>query len=434
MHGILNESLNLSLSLSVNKLSFSVTFKFRTLHRQMASTSQKRNRRHVALIIETSRAYGRGVLRGISTFVRQNSRWSVRLQDRGLNDPLPDWMTRWQLDGVIARIETIQLADKLKRLKLPVVNLSAMAPDNRFPTIDTDDTTVAELAFAHFAERGFRSVAFCGYPGARWSDRRRNRFIDLAKEAGVVCHEFKPGRRRVTQPKPETLALEMSGLVQERKLIEWLQTLPVPTGIMAANDLRGRQLLGLCRELDIAVPDQLSVLGVDNDELLCNLTDPPLSSIAPDCERIGMNAASVLDRMMSRPRSRPADELISAVGVATRKSTDVLAIDEPLIVRAVRYIREHACDGIGVPDILRVIPLSRSKLEQGFKQHLGRTPKAELLRIQLLRAKELLLATDLPLPEISQRCGFRHPEYFNTLFREKIGQPPGRFRRRAAVP
>lgn len=425
----MTDSLLLSLSLSVNKLSFYVTRLTRIIDRHMAAKSRQRTRRHVALIIETSRAYGRGVLRGISQFVRQNPKWSVRLQDRGLNDPLPDWMTRWQLNGVIARIETEELAATLKRLNLPIVNLSAMAPDESFPTIDTDDAMVADWAFAHFAERGFRSLAFCGYPGAKWSDLRRDRFLSLARESRIECHEFAPVRRRAQQRKPETLALEMSGLVSERKLIDWLQSLPATTGILAANDLRGRQILGLCQELDIPVPDQLSVLGVDNDELLCDLTDPPLSSITPDCERIGLRAAAALDAMMNRPRHRPTDELIPPVGIATRKSTDVLAIDEPLIVRAVQFIRDHACEGIGVPDILRHVPLSRSKLERGFKQHLGRPPKAEILRLQLEQARQLLLETDLPLPEISAKCGFRHPEYFNAVFREKNGKPPGRFRR-----
>ena len=279
----------------------------------MSAKPRQRTRRHVALIVETSRAYGRDVLRGISQFVRQNPKWSVRLQDRGLNDPLPDWLTRWQLDGVIARAETSGLATALARLNLPVVNLSAMAPDDRFPTIDTDDTAVADLAFNHFAERGFRTLAFCGYPGAKWSDIRRDRFLSLARKAKIECNEFAPIRKPAKPRKPETLALETSGLVQERELIEWLQHLPATTGLFAANDLRGRQILGLCRELDIAVPDQISVLGVDNDELLCDLTDPPLSSIAPDCERIGMRAAAVLEKMMNRRRLRPTDELISPV-------------------------------------------------------------------------------------------------------------------------
>lgn len=395
----------------------------------MSARPKSRHRRHVALIVETSRAYGRNVLRGISKFVRQDPRWSVRLQDRGLNDPLPDWLMRWQLDGVIARVETAELAEALLRLKLPVINLSAMSPVDHFPTIDTDDTAVAKMAFAHFAERGFRNLAFCGYAGAKWSDMRRNQFLSMAEDSQIECHEFIPQKRRPRQRKPETLALETSGLVQERRLIAWLKSLPAPTAILAGNDLRGRQILGLCRELDIAVPDQLSVLGVDNDELLCDLTDPPLSSIAPDCERIGLNAASALDAMMNRPRHRPTNEFIPPIGIATRKSTDALAIDEPLIVRAVQFIREHACEGIGVPDILRNVPLSRSKLERGFKQHLGRAPKAEILRLQIERAKELLRGTDLQLPEISNRCGFRHPEYFNALFREKNGMPPGRFRR-----
>lgn len=380
-------------------------------------------------MVETSRAYGRGVLRGISQFVRQNPHWSVRLQDRGLNDPTPEWLERWKLDGVIARVETEGLAKALLRLNLPVVNLSAIWIDKRFPVIDTNDEQVADLAFDHFSERGFRSLAFCGYPGARWSDTRQERLAELARKAGMSYHDFVPRRSRHPAQAPLTLSLETLGLTQDKELIAWLRQLPIPTGVLAANDLRGQQLLGLCREMEIAVPDHLAILGVDDDELLCELTDPPLSSIRPDCERIGLAAANTLESQMNQRRRRPKDLFIPPTGIATRQSTDALAIDEPLIARAVSYIREHACSGIGVPDVLRKIPLSRSKLERGFNRHLGRPPKAEILRLQLQRARELLLETDLPLPEISTLCGFRHPEYFNALFRQKTGIPPGKFRR-----
>jgi LacI family transcriptional regulator len=396
----------------------------------MRSRPHQRSRRQVALLVETSRAYGRGVLRGISRYVRQNPSWSVRLQDRGLNDPLPNWLSDGRLDGVIARIETPELARTLRQARLPVVNLSAFEPDNRFPLIDTDDIRVAEAAYDHFAERGFRSLAFCGYTGARWSDTRRARFLAKARQSGITCHEFRSSLRPDRSHQRETLALEARGLAQEPQLIDWLRSLPATTGIFAANDLRGRQLLDLCHELGLSVPDHLAVLGVDNDELLCELTDPPLSSIEPDCERIGWKAAETLDRLMSRHAPNPGRQLFPPVGISTRKSTDVLAIAEPLIAQAIGFIREHACDGIGVPDVLRQVPVSRSALERGFRRHLDRPPKAEILRIQLNRAMELLRTTDLPLPEISRLCGFRHPEYFNTLFREKLGLPPGQYRRR----
>jgi LacI family transcriptional regulator len=389
----------------------------------------KRKRRRVALMVETSRAYGRGVLQGISKSLQDNSHWSVRLQDRGLNDPLPEWLRRWSLDGIIARIETQQLADSLHALAVPVVNLSGIQNDPRFPIIDTDDSQVADLAFQHFAERGFRNLAFCGYPGASWSDTRLIQFEQRARAAGLSFQNFqsRPVGRKASAT--FTLAYETRALAHDRELIAWLKTLPIPSGILAANDLRGQQLLGLCQELSIRVPDQLAILGVDDDELMCELTDPPLSSVQPDCERIGQTAASALELLMHQPRRRTEDQLISPLGVGTRQSTEVLAIEDPLIVKAVRFIRENACSGITVPDILRVVPLSRSGLERGFGQYLGRAPKAEILRLKLERARELLRDTDLPLAEISTRCGFRHPEYFSSVFRDKVGVPPGRFRR-----
>jgi LacI family transcriptional regulator len=387
-------------------------------------------RRQIALLVETSRAYGRELLRGVARFVREHPHWSVRLQDRGLNDPLPDWLHGSRIDGILARVETPELARSLARLRRPVINLCGTWTGTRFPVIDTDDGAVARLALDHFLDRGLRRVAYCGFPGTGWSDVRQEHFLAFARAADLEVAVFKQRHRRAGSA---TLAGEQAGLRQQQNLREWLAALPRPLGIFAANDLRGRQLVELCRETGAIVPDEIAVLGVDNDELLCELTDPPLSSIVPDCQRIGFEAAVQLDRWITEPAARIANQFIPPRATVTRRSTDILAMEDRHIANAVRHIREHACNGLRVADLLKVVPLSRSNLERSFRQQLGRTPKAEIIRVQLDHASRLLTQTDLTLAEIADRSGFRHPEYFSTLFKAKTGNTPGALRRKGRI-
>ena len=176
---------------------------------------------------------------------------------------------------------------------------------------------------------------------------------------------------------------------EERQLSNWVKQLPKPIGIMACYDLRGQQLLEVCRRMGIAVPDEVAVIGVDNDELLCNLSDPPLSSIIPDTHRTGYEAAHILDRLMSGKKCATREVRIAPLGIVTRQSTDVLAIADTDISQAVRFIRQHACDGIKVEDVLNAVPLSRRVLENRFKRLLGRTPHDEILRMQFQRSRAI---------------------------------------------
>jgi LacI family transcriptional regulator len=197
---------------------------------------------------------------------------------------------------------------------------------------------------------------------------------------------------------------------------------------MACYDFRGQQVLDACRRLGLAVPDEVAVIGVDNDELLCELSDPPLTSVVPNMQRTGYEAAALLDQMIAGKTARGQTHLIPPIGIATRQSTDVLVIEDRNVARAVHYIRQHACDGIQVKDVLRVVPQSRTLLESRFKRLIGRTPHEEILRVRLARVKELLVETDLSLDQIAERTAFNHVEYLSVAFRREIGIPPSQFR------
>ena len=237
----------------------------------------------------------------------------------------------------------------------------------------------------------------------------------------------KGSRRRSS----EAVSWEQQGQDDQAALVRWLQQLPTPVAVMACNSIRGQEVLSACRRLGRAVPEQVAVMGVDSDEIICELSDPPLSSVVLNAVRTGYEAAAWLDRLMAGEAAPDSPVLIAPTGVAPRRSTDIVAVDDPHVAAALRYIRDHACEDIALQDVLQSVHLSRASLHRHFNAALGRSPKAEILRVRLERAKQLLAETELPLYEIASRTGFRNPEHFSYLFKSKSGQTPGQFRREA---
>lgn len=384
----------------------------------------------VALLIESSRSYGRELLMGIAKYVRIHGPWSIEFEEGDPGEHFPKWFGRWKWDGVIARVSTPAMAGILGRTGVPVVDLSGSLPEAGFPRIRSDEEAVGRMAADHLLERGFKNFAFCGFNGTDWSDLRRANFARRVEQAGFTCQAFEnPG----PQQSFSISDYEEHGERHEQDLMAWLQALPKPCGIMACNDARGRQVLNCCREVGLAVPDEVAVIGVDKDEIFCELSDLPLSSVILNTQQIGFEAAVLLARMMAGESDVPSSIRVQPMGVMARQSTDVLAIDDRHIAAALKYIREYACDGLDVESLLRAIPLSRSVLERRFSQILGNSPKAEILRVRLDRVCRLLVESDLPLAEVAQKAGFEHPEYMSRLFKKKMGITPGEFRKNPGV-
>jgi LacI family transcriptional regulator len=373
----------------------------------------------VALLIETSNAYARELLRGIRNYVRERGPWSIYLGEHRRGEAVPAWLAQWHGDGVIARIETKSIARALQKLNIPTVDVSAARYVESVPYAETDDAAIALAAIEHLRDRGFRHLAFCGDSHFRWSNNRQENFCRILQAQGLTGHLFPPQRRGTGAESWESL---------RRRLAQWIQELPRPLGVMAAYDIRGRQVLDVCRELGVHVPDEVAVIGVDNDELLCDFASPSLSSVRPDAARTGYEAAALLDRMMAGERIAAEAILIEPLGVVTRGSTDVLAIDDPDISTAVRYIRDHASEGIQVSDVLHKVPLSRRVLEARFKKLFGRTPHEEIERVRIERVKRLLTDTELTLEGISHRASFKHVEYMCVAFKRATGVSPGKYR------
>ena len=369
-----------------------------------------RKRRSVALLIETSNAYARGLLAGIMSYVRQHKPWSIYLPELGRGDMPP----RWRGDGIIARIETKEIARAVARSGLPVVDVSAGRHIKTIPWVETDDAAITKLAVDHLLERGFRHLAFCGEARFNWSRWRADQFRKLVRGGHVYESSGTEAWAR-----------------EHNALLAWVRKLPKPVGIMACYDIKAQQLLDVCRENGVAVPEEVAVIGVDNDPLLCSLTSPPLSSVIPNTHRTGYEAAALLDRVMSGERIAPKGHLIPPIGVETRQSTDVLALADREIAAAVRFIREHACDGATIGDLLRVVPLSRRVMEARYRKATGRTPHQDLVRFRIDRVKQLLAETDHSLERIAMLAGFDHPEYMSVAFKRESGSTPGRFRLQA---
>ena len=371
----------------------------------------------VALLIETSNAYARGLLRGIEAYVREHRAWSIYLPEHGRGDRPPAWLREWQGDGIIARIENRSIARALEPLKLPLVDVSAACLMPRVPFVETDDVAIAEMAASHFEERGFQNFAFCGDTRFNWSVWREQSFTRAIRTRGHPCFEHRPAAG---------ITPDDDAFIDD--LAAWLVKLPKPLAVFASYDIRGRQVLDACRRRDIAVPEEVAVLGVDNDEMLCGLAPVPMSSIIPNTLRAGYDAGALLDRMMSGEKVSPGAHLIPPLGLATRQSTDITAVDDPHVARAARFIRENACRGAGVAEVVASVPLARRLLEKRFRATLGRTLGEELSRVQMQRVKELLASTDLPLAEIADRAGFKHVEYLTVVFKRECGTTPSAYR------
>ena len=376
----------------------------------------------VALLIETSRAYGRGLLRGVSRFNREQGGWSVYFRPHGLGDPPPPWLRHWQGDGILARINDRRVADAVLAAGVPVVELRGALPDLGIPFIGADNRVTAQMMFEHLRDCGFRRFAFCSMSEGIYPimDERCNNFRMLAEQEEFFYSEFKSRADR-------RLSWE-----QERiKMAKWISALPKPIGIAACNDDYGLQVLDACRYANVLVPDEAAVIAVENDDYCCSLAIPPLTTIDQMPEQIGYEAAALLDRMMNGETVATDPVLIPPRGVVTRQSTDVLATEDEVVAHAVHFIRQHACNRIGVTDVVKHVHLSRSALEIRMKAAIGRAIYQEIQRVQIDAVKELLAETDLPIKQVAVRCGFSGVRYMTRAFRNATGQTPAAFRKHA---
>ncbi|MGD9635455.1 MAG: substrate-binding domain-containing protein [Pirellulales bacterium] len=379
----------------------------------------------IALLIETSKSYGRGILRGIDRYVKEHVPWSLYLEPRALGTLPPPWLGRWKGDGIIARISDPKIAEIVLNVDLPTVNLSSAMPDLKFPCIESSPRTQARMAACHLLERGFQNFAFCGDGGQfnNWSLRVEGyfrAFLRHSGRSGMTIADRYLGKSRYDWDS------------EQDALAEWIARLPKPIGVLAINDPTGLRVLEACQRAGAMVPEQVGVIGLENDDLVCSMSDPPLSSLMLNSQQVGFQAAELLDNLMA---GKPTpDRIISVepIGIVTRQSTDIQAHPDEVVAKAIRFIRNRACEGINVEDVLQEVKVSRSSLDRRFKTALGRSPHEEIVRAQLKVAMKLLAETELNLLDIAIKTGYNHPEYMGVVFRRELGITPGEYRRQAA--
>jgi len=375
--------------------------------------------KRVALLIETSKAFGRGVLRGISRWQREHEPWRVFADERGFNEPVPADMATAAWDGIITRLQRREMPAAWSRDDLPLVSLRWEEADVPSPGVHSDETAIAQLAADHLLEQGFLQLAFCGVD-TRWSRLRERAFADHAEARGVTAAVFDPPQARRTGMRPDDLPA----------IARWIESLPKPVGIMAAYDVRALEVLDAVRSLGLACPDDVAVIGVDNDEVLCDLAAPALSSVNQNLECIGYEAARLLAARMAGHADAAASLFIPPLGVAVRRSTDVLAVDDPDVRRGLRLIRAKACDGLTPDDVATATDLPRRSLDRQFTKLLGRSIHDEIARTKLQAAKRLLAETDLKLSAVAARCHFAHAAQLCNVFKRTLAETPTEYRRR----
>jgi LacI family transcriptional regulator len=378
--------------------------------------------RQVALLIDTSTDYSVHIVEGVARYSQERRSWNLLLQRRGKRER--SLMPRhWRPDGVIARVTHHGLAADLKQRGVPVVNVSlSVVPGFRIPQVTIDERLVGAWAATHLWERGFRHFGYCGlWDQPNYVDQCGPSFVEQLMHYDPACQIHLPRKNVAAHHSVLTMV----------DLQRWLKRVPKPIGIFVTDAEDAHNLADACRAVKLEVPDDVAILVGEDDRLLCEISHPPLSAIDLGSQRIGYEAAALLDRLMSRRKPPRAPIFVPALRVVTRHSTDTLAIADRDLADAVRFIRENATQPIGVPDIIRQLPLSRRALELRFRQILGRSPAAEIRRVRFERAKELLITTDLIMPQVAAAAGFAHTEVMNRLFQRTMRLTPTQFRRQS---
>jgi LacI family transcriptional regulator len=392
--------------------------------------------RRVILLLDTMNTHQRKIALGAATYSHLHGNWNfLVVQVPGENlpyltyDPLENLpgLRRGQADGMIAYCFNQKVARTIHKLELPVVGIEAEYgwgdPRWNIPYFCTDNEAIGRLGAQELIERGLKQLAFCGIPSTwitKWSEQRQSAFVDYAREAGVPCSVFS------ADASPRGGAARV-----HKQLAAWLKSLEKPVGLMASYDVRARHVLTACWESGLLVPEDVAVLGVDNDELICELSSPTLSSIEQGSRTIGFQAAALLDQLMDSRKAERLKYVIPPEGVVTRRSSDAMAIEDPDVASALRFIRQHAYEGIQVCNVVRAVAISRTALAARFKAVTGRTIHAEIQRVQIERARQLIITTDLPLSEVARQAGFRYLQHMIAIFRRHTGMTPGEYRMRS---
>lgn len=388
----------------------------------------------IALIIEKSRAYGRAICEGIAAFAHQQGNWELRLIDEMSSDKALGQLK--DVDGVIARILKPKTLVALRTLKVPIVDVFGGEPYSDIGLVDSDHQAVGRLAAECFLARRFQRFAFCGYPGVHFSDLREKAFAESVEAKGFSCYRFSMALEDVRALTERIIRHEKIDLDEHRKkLAQWLKMLPKPISIFCCHDIRSYQLATLCKQLEIRVPQDVAILGVDDDRILCGFSSPMLSSIDPDAVEIGRQSAELLATALESQGKTPRftgskkNIFVSPKQLVERASTEVYPLEPAWLSEVLIFIQRNYMRNISAEDIFKIAKLSHTIVERTFQKVLATTVRKEIIRVRLAEAARLLQTTELSSCKISVLVGFTNPQYFNRSFRATYKMTPETYRK-----
>jgi LacI family transcriptional regulator len=373
----------------------------------------------IAILIDTATGWGRRIVSGVLDYSMQCGPWDIWIEPKGQDEEFT-LLQDTDFDGVIARVSNPEMALELKSRKIPVVNISGLiVKESGFPRVTTDWKVAAQLAETHFSDRALPNVAYVGPLHLTHVQKHERAFEHALLKSGRTCHVFQPDT---------PLNSNISWHPSQEQLSLWLKSLPKPVGIYTWGFQVGRDVISACRKADIPVPHDVAVLGGDYDALLSDASYPALSGILTPAQKIGYKAASILHSMMKGGTPPKETVFFPPEDIEERLSTETLAIEDPQTLQALTYLRNHACEGIRINDILKEVPMARRALERRFAKLLGRSPAQEMRRVQINQARKLLTRTNLPMQDIAEACGYASYTYLGNVFKKETGISPGRYR------
>ncbi len=378
-------------------------------------------RRRILVFCETNTSYGRGIVEGLLRYGRERN-WILSFEQVGRDARSFERYRPWRADGIVIRSYYRSTYNRVLQSGVPFVELLGYAESNVAPAVTMDEQRVAELVVDHFLERGLRSFAYYCMEDSPIFYARRYFFLRRLEELGYLCDVY-PTKWRVRD-----YAFPQWSEKYRDKLAKWLKGLPKPIALFASLDQCGQVVLELCHELGIRVPQDISVVGVGNDDWICGLLRPTLSSVDGNSFAVGWHAAQILDRKMNDQTVENRTIYVPAGFLATRKSSDFYAVGDPDVEAALSFIRDRACQRITIDDVLSEINVSQRTLYRAFSKYLGRTPQDEIIRVQIERAKTLLRETNDSIMSVAFQCGFSSDVYFVRAFRREVGTTPNAFR------
>ena len=388
----------------------------------------------VIITADTSRVSGRRLIRGIVKYARLYGPWLFNRQPM-FNQyqtgskisksevKILSQLKEFNADGIIANnINIKEQFDHILNMGVPMVIIGDYFPKEQYSRcirIRSDPDAIGKLTAEHFLDRGYKNYAFCGYDFINWSNSRGKSFGKMVADNGFQTHYY-------VQPKsPSKRRWENEQYI----MAKWLQSLPKPVGVMASNDDRAQQVIEACKIENLHVPEQVSVLGVDDDEFVCDLTGPPLSSVFLNNEKAGFEASRLLQKMMGDKDFPKQEIIVTPTHIVTRQSTDILAIDDPHVAMAIRYIRQHSKELIQVSDVVNVVSLGRRTLEQRFNKTIGRSIFNEITRCRIDKISQALIESNKSISEVVLDFGYSSEEHISRYFKRTQGVTPLEYRK-----